>query len=62
MAEIYKLEWQDSDGRHREWFATFDKAHRRMRKVDPDGGFVTPVDTPTGKRKIVDFLNDYASQ
>jgi hypothetical protein len=33
-----------------------------MRKVDPDGGIVTPVPVPSGKRKIVDFLNDYASR
>jgi hypothetical protein len=62
MADIYQLDWQDEDGKHREWHTTFEKAHRRMRKVDPDGGIVTPVPVPSGKRKIVDFLNDYASR
>jgi hypothetical protein len=61
MAQIFRLDWQDDEGKHREWFSTFQKAHRRMRKVDPDGGIVTPVDAPSGKRAIVEFLTDNAS-
>jgi hypothetical protein len=61
MPEIYVLAWRNADGdRCREWFATLNQAIRRMRKVDPDGGIITTVASPSGKRALVKFLNDHA--